>query len=63
MMDDNIANNIILSSVISLKEAFENEARAYKSNDKVIESLCYHSGNEIRRNRRRLEVRKRKCRL
>ena len=35
-MDDNIANNIILSSGISLKEAFENEARAYKINDKVI---------------------------
>ena len=26
MMDDNIANNIILSSGISLKEAFDNEA-------------------------------------
>lgn len=46
MMDDNIANNIILSSGTSLKEAFENEARSYKSNDKVIESLFYHSGNE-----------------
>lgn len=47
MMDDNSANNIILSSGISLKEAFENEARAYKSNDQVIERLCYHSGKEI----------------
>ena len=36
MMDDNIANNIILSSGISLKEAFDNEVRAYKSNDQVI---------------------------
>ena len=35
MMDDNTANNIILFSGMSLKEAFENEARAYKSNDQV----------------------------
>lgn len=46
MMDDNIANNIILSSGISLKEAFDNEVRAYKSNDQVIERLCYHSGKK-----------------
>ena len=63
MMDDNSSNNIILSSGISLKEAFENEAHAYKINDKEIESLCYHSGNERRINRRMLEVRKRKGRL
>lgn len=63
MKDDNIANNIILSSGISLKEAFENEAHAYKSNDQVIERLCYHSGNESRRTRRMLELRKRKGRL
>lgn len=62
-MDDNIANNIILSSGIYLKEAFENEARAYKSNGKVIENLCYHSGKEIRRNRSMLQLRKRKGRL
>ena len=63
MMDDNIANNIILSSGTSLKEAFENEARAYKSNDQVIERICYNSCNESRINRRMLEVRKRKGRL
>lgn len=68
MMDDNIANNIILSSGISLKEAFDNEAfdnevRAYKSNDQVIERLCYHSGKEIRRTRRMLELRRKKGRL
>lgn len=63
MMDDNIANNIILSFGISLKEAFDNEARAYKSNDQVIERLCYHNGKERRRTRRMLELRKRKGRL
>ncbi len=63
MMDDNTANNIILFSGMSLKEAFENEARAYKSNDQVTSCLCYHSGKESRRNRRMLELRKRKGRL
>ena len=63
MMDNNIADNIILSSGISLKEAFENEVRAYKSNSQVIERLCHHSGKESRRTRRMLELRKRKGRL
>ena len=63
MMEDNIADNIILSSGISLREAFDNEARAYKSNDQEIERLCYHSGKESRRTRRMLELKKRKGRL
>lgn len=63
MMDNNIADNIILSSGISLKEAFENEVRAYKSNSQVIERLCHPSGKENRRTRRMLELRKRKGRL
>ncbi len=61
MMDDNIANNIILSSGISLKEAFDNVVP--KSKDQVIDRLCYHSGKESRRTRRMLELRKRKGRL
>ena len=63
MMDDNIANNIMLSSGISLKEAFENEARAYKSNDQVIERLCFHSGKTKRRERRKQQLKRRKGRL
>lgn len=63
MMDDNIANNIILSSGISLKEAFENEARSYKSNDQVIERIFYHSCNESRRERRKRQLKRRKGKL
>ena len=39
------------------------EAILYKSNDHVPDSLYYPSGKEIRRNRRMLELRKRKGRL
>ena len=65
------AKIIVTTTVVSFKEAsieevvnsLNEEASLYKSNDHVPDSLYYPSGKEIRRNRRMLELRKRKGRL
>lgn len=44
-------------------EKLNEEARRYRSNDHVPESLYHPSGKEKRRTRRMLELRKRKGRL
>lgn len=44
-------------------EKLNEEAHLYRSNDQVIERLCYHSGKESRRTRRMLELRRKKGRL
>lgn len=44
-------------------EKLNEEAHLYRSNDHVIERLCYPSGKECRRTRRMFELRKRKGRL
>lgn len=73
MMDDNIANNIILSSGISLKEALTKEV-VKALNEEASIYMNYEipevklggnppSGKESRRTRRMLELRKRKGRL
>ena len=65
------ANIIVTTTGVSLKEAsieevvnaLNKEASLYKSNDHVPWSLYHPSGNESRRIRRMLELRKRKGRL
>lgn len=65
------AKIIVTTTGISFKEAsieevvnaLNEEASLYKSNYHVPDSLYYPSGKEIRRNRRMLELRKRKGRL
>ena len=65
------AKIIVTTTGVSFKEAsieevvnvLNEEAILYKSNDHVPDSLYYPSGKEIRRNRRMLELRKRKGRL
>ena len=44
-------------------EKLNEEARLYRSNDHITESLYHPSGKESRRIRRMLELRKRKGRL
>ena len=44
-------------------EKLNEEARLYRSNDHIPESLYHPSGKERRRTRRMLELRKRKDRL
>ena len=44
-------------------EKLNEEARLYRSNDHIPESLYHPSGKESRRTRRMLELRKRKGRL
>ena len=44
-------------------EKLNKEARLYRSNDHIPENHHYPSGNESRRTRRILELRKRKGRL
>ena len=44
-------------------EKLNEEARLYRSNDHIPESLYHPSGKENRRTRRMLELRKRKGRL
>ena len=44
-------------------EKLNEEARLYRSNDHIPESLYHPSGKERRRTRRMLELRKRKGRL
>ena len=44
-------------------EKLNEEARLYRSNDHIPESLYHPSGKENRRTRRMLELRKRKNRL
>ncbi len=44
-------------------EKLNEEARLYRSNDHITESLYHPSGKESRRTRRMLELRKRKGRL
>ena len=51
------------ASIEEVVKALNEEASLYKSNDHVPDSLYYPSGKEIRRNRRMLELRKRKGRL
>ena len=51
------------ASIEEVVNALNEEASLYKSNDHIPDSLYYHSGKEIRRNRRMLELRKRKGRL
>ena len=51
------------ASIEEVVNALNEEASLYKSNDHVPYSLYYPSGKEIRRNRRMLELRKRKGRL
>ena len=65
------AKIIVTPAGVSLKEALikevvkalNKEARIYKSNDHVPESLYHPSGKESRRTRRMLELRERKDRL
>lgn len=73
MMDDNIANNIILSSGISLEEALieevvkelAKEASNYMNYEITEVKLggILPSGKESRRTRRKQQLRKRKGRL
>ena len=63
--------NVIISSSGLVEEALSDEyleklneeARLYRSNDHITESLYHPSGKESRRIRRMLELRKRKGRL
>lgn len=51
------------ASIEEVVKALNKEDILYKSNDHVPESLYHPSGNESRRTRRMLELRKRKRRL
>ena len=63
--------NVIISSSGLVEEALSDEyleklneeARLYRSNDHIPESLYHPSGKERRKTRRMLELRKRKGRL
>ena len=63
--------NIVVTSSGLVEEALSDEyleklneeARLYRSNDHIPESLYHPSGKEKRRTRRMLELRKRKGRL
>ena len=63
--------NIVVTSSGLVEEALSDEyleklneeARLYRSNDHIPESLYHPSGKESRRTRRMLELRKRKGRL
>lgn len=63
--------NIVVTSSGLVEEALSDEyleklneeARLYRSNDHIPESLYHPSGKEKRRTRRMLELRKRKDRL
>lgn len=63
--------NIVVTSSGLVEEALSDEyleklneeARLYRSNDYIPESLYHPSGKENRRTRRRSELRKRKGRL
>ena len=63
--------NIVVTSSGLVEEALSDEyleklneeARLYRSNDHIPESLYHPSGKERRRTRRMLELRKRKGRL